>query len=105
MAIEKISNISIERFILDLSVLKARPRALTFQVENVVQWLENAKNPIRKEEVAYLKAQEDLIALVSKERTPLRRLLDRVNIQRRVPCVRDRKVRHQRASQDKKPKH
>ena len=82
-----------ERFVLDHSALKSRPNASAFQRKNVEQWLRNANHPITKEEISFLDQHEDLIPLVSKQRTPLRRFIDKFDLLKLAFCVRNRKVR------------
>lgn len=72
--------------------MKARPNASAFQIKNVNQWLENAKFPIEPKEVAFLEDHKDLIPVVSKERTPLRRFIDRFDLVKLISCIRERKV-------------
>lgn len=72
--------------------MKARPNASAFQIKNVKQWLDNARRPIEPNEVAFLENQEDLVPVVSKERTPLRRFIDKFNLVRLMSCIRERKV-------------
>lgn len=82
-----------ERFILDHSTLKARPVASDFQIRNVNRWLEASNGAISEKEIQYIRREEDLIPLVSKTKTPLRRFIDRFQIVRRIPCFRNRKVK------------
>lgn len=89
-----ISNRNTERFILDHSALKARPKAAAFQIRNVKQWLDNAGGPIHPPEVSFLDKDEDLIPLVCKPRTPLRRFPDRFHFSKLISCLRNRKVNH-----------
>ena len=81
--------------------MKARPNASAFQIKNVNQWLENARSPIRSEEVTFLEDHKDLIPVVSKERTPLRRLIDRFDLVKLISCIRERKVNDDIAVQEK----
>ncbi|KAL6722304.1 hypothetical protein ACLMJK_001411 [Lecanora helva] len=89
-----------QRFLLDHSALKARPNASAFQIKNVTQWLKNANRPIREEEVAFLNEEDDLIPVVPKQKTPIRRLMDRWSRIKTVWPFRDRK-RNARFFKDK----
>ena len=82
----------LERFILDHSALKARPDANAFQIRNVKTWLKNNNHPIMKEEVRYIDKEGDLMPVVPKIKTPLRRFMDRYQVLRRISCFRERKV-------------
>ncbi len=91
--LENIANGVVESFILNHSALKARPKASDFQIRNVKQWLQNANDPIRSEEVSFIDRHEDLIPMVSKEGTPLRRfLLDKLDRLNLTSCIRERKA-------------
>ena len=83
----------LERFILDHSALKARPDANAFQIRNVKTWLKNSNNPIAKEEVRYIDKEGDLMPMVPKIKTPLRRIMDRYQVLRKFSCFRQTKVR------------
>ena len=83
----------LERFILDHSELKARPDANKFQIDNIKSWLENSNGPITQAEVKFINKEGDLMPLVPKVKSPLRRVLDRYNVFRRIPCFRESKVR------------
>ncbi len=88
-----IANGAVESFILNHSALKARPKAADFQIENVKQWLQNANDPITSEEVSFIDKHEDLIPMVSREGTPLRRfLLDKFDLLKLTSCIRERKA-------------
>lgn len=88
-----IANGVVETFILNHSALKARPKAADFQIQNVKQWLQNANDPITSEEVSFIDNHEDLIPMVSREGTPLRRfLLDKFDRLRLTSCIRERKA-------------
>lgn len=86
-----------ERFILDHSALKARPKAAAFQVSNVKQWLDNAGEAIHPPEVAFLDKDEDLIPIVYKSQAPLRTFFDRFHFPKLMSCLRNRKVSHRDA--------
>ena len=75
--------------------MKSRPRASDFQINNVRQWLDNANDPIAEEEVTFVRKadqEDDLIPVVSKPKTPLRRFIDRSTLLRLPTCFRERKV-------------
>lgn len=86
------TNTYLERFILDHSALKARPDANEFQIENVKTWMENNNNPITKGEAKFIHKDSDLMPMVPKIKTPLRRFIDRYQLFRRISCFRERKV-------------
>lgn len=73
---------------LDHSKLKARPDATKRQVSNVEKWLYNANDPIRPDEVAFIKKEGDLMPMVPRVKPPLRRFLDRFGIIGRISCFR-----------------
>ena len=74
--------------------MKDRTEATKFQVSNVITWIENAnKNPIEKKEQEFLQKDWDLIPVVPKARTPLRRFIDQFNFLRLPRCLRNRDVR------------
>ena len=73
--------------------MKDRTEATKFQVSNVKKWIEGAnKKVIEKEEQQYLDKDWDLIPVVPKARTPLRRFIDKFDILRLPGCLRNRKV-------------
>jgi hypothetical protein len=57
-------------------------------VQSVVQWLENKENAIADQEVEYLNHTSDLFQLVSKNKSSLRRLLERSDRFRTFPIWR-----------------
>lgn len=78
---------------MDHSQIKDRTEATKFQVSNVKKWIEGAnKKVIEKEEQAFLQKDGDLIPVVPKARTPLRRFIDKFDILRLPSCLRNRKV-------------
>ncbi|KAL6722305.1 hypothetical protein ACLMJK_001412 [Lecanora helva] len=83
----------IERFVSDHLELKARPKASAHQIDNVKQWLKNAKKPITESEVAYLEQSEDLITMALKRKSPIRHVFDKFDIWRKIPGIRNTKVR------------
>ena len=73
--------------------MKARTEATKFQVSNVKRWIKSAnEKPIEKEELEFLEKKGDLIPVVPKARTPLRRFIDKFDILRLPSCLRDREV-------------
>ena len=73
--------------------MKDRTEATKFQVSNVKTWIKDANEKvIEKEEQAFLDKDGDLIPVVPKARTPLRRFIDKFDILRLPSCLRDRKV-------------
>lgn len=61
-------------------------------MNNVKNWLHGSRDSIEKNETAFLEEQGDLIAVVRKPRTPLRRFFDRYEILQRLYFFRDGKV-------------
>ncbi|KAL9076301.1 MAG: hypothetical protein Q9161_001017 [Pseudevernia consocians] len=62
----------------DCLKIKARPEATEFQIANVKRWLENANEKvIQREEKQFIHKDGDLIPVVPKIKTPLRRFIDR----------------------------
>ena len=75
--------------------MKDRTEATKFQVANVMKWIKGAnKKVIEKEEQAFLYKEGDLIPVVPKARTPLRRFIDQFDILRLPRCLRNRVVRN-----------
>ncbi|KAL8946906.1 MAG: hypothetical protein Q9222_006760 [Ikaeria aurantiellina] len=67
-----------QRFILDHSELKARPEATELHISNVENWLETNNDPIRPEEVTFIRKRGDLVPMVSKEgKSPLYHFINR----------------------------
>lgn len=81
-----------QQFVLDHSQLKARPDASAFQIENLRTWLKNSNKPIEPEEVRFIDKDGDLMPVVPKQRTPLRRFMDRYQLLRNLICFRQRKL-------------
>ena len=79
---------------LDHTQLKSRHNATPFQIRNITRWLHDAKNPIEPKEVEFVQKDEDLIPLVTNEKTPLRRFIDKFDLIRLASCFRERKVSH-----------
>ncbi|CAF9936463.1 hypothetical protein IMSHALPRED_010771 [Imshaugia aleurites] len=67
-----------QRFLLDHAQIKAQPEATEFQVSNVKRWFANANEKvIQNEEKQFIDKDGDLIPIVSKIKTPLRRFFDK----------------------------
>lgn len=80
-----------QRFALDHSQMKDRTEATKFQVSNVLKWIEGAnKKVIEKDEQEFLQKDWDLIPVVPKARTPLRRFIDHFDVLRLPRCLRNR---------------
>ncbi|KAL8959475.1 MAG: hypothetical protein Q9193_003671 [Seirophora villosa] len=79
-----------QRFVLDHSQIKARPNAAKRQVSYLHNWLFNNNGPIRPAEASFAE-QDDLMPVVSREKPPLRRLIDRYDILSRFSWWRIRK--------------
>ena len=88
-----LANAHSERFILDHSALKARPDANEFQIQNVKTWMKNNKGSITAGEAKFITREGDLMPMVPKVKSPLRRFIDRYQLFRRIGCFRERKVR------------
>ncbi|KAF1959968.1 hypothetical protein CC80DRAFT_406147 [Byssothecium circinans] len=65
------------KLLIQHSDLCSRGPALKKDVQSLENWLRNTQNAILDEEQAYVKHTHDLVPLVPKVRTPLRRLLER----------------------------
>ena len=88
---------------IDHSQLKARPDASSAQINNIRTWLYNNNGAIKREEIKFVGEDHDpipgdLMPVVPRQRTPLRRFIDRYQISRILPCFRERKVRPLNAS-------
>jgi hypothetical protein len=59
------------------SNLRSRPRVPEKDVASLSNWFHNHQNAILDEETQFISHRKDLIALVPKVKTPLRRLLER----------------------------
>lgn len=66
----------IDEFILAHRQLRSDPRASSHEVKNVKNWLFNNNYPIHEAETQFINTDDDLVSLVPKVRTPLRRFLD-----------------------------
>ncbi|KAL8929513.1 MAG: hypothetical protein Q9208_001182 [Pyrenodesmia sp. 3 TL-2023] len=77
-----------ERFVLDHSQIKARPRAEKKQISYIKNWLENNNHPIREQEVSFVHHGGDLMPMVPRVKPPLRRWIDKFDILGRLPCWR-----------------
>lgn len=73
--------------------LNSRPRASSLQIRNVKQWLTNANSAIDSEEVEFIQNVDDLVPVVPKPKTPLRRWIDRYDILG-ASCFQERRVRN-----------
>ena len=74
--------------------MKDRTEATKFQVSNVTNWIGGAnEKAIEKIEQQFLYKEGDLIPVVPKARTPLRRFIDHFDFLRLPFCLRDRAVR------------
>ena len=83
----------LENFLLDHAQIKARPEATEFQISNIKRWFENAnKKVIQPEEKQFIDKDGDLIPVVPKIKTPLRRLIDKFEKPRLWAFFRDRDV-------------
>lgn len=65
-----------DEFVLAHRQLRSDPRASSHEVKNVKNWFFNNNYPIHGEETHYINTDDDLVSLVPKVRTPLRRFLD-----------------------------
>lgn len=87
------SDTPLESYVINQSQLKARSDATEFQIRNVKNWLHNNNNPIDWEEANFIQQEGDLIPVVPRVKTPLRRFVDKFPSIRKISCFRDRKVR------------
>ena len=83
----------IDRFVLDYSQLKARPKPLQYQVENVKNWLCNNQDAINKTEAQFITREGDLITVVSKSQVPIRKFVANFNFIKRWGIFREKRVR------------
>ena len=86
------TNRCVERFLLDHSTLKTRSEATESQVRNVKTWLKNSNGAIVDTETGFIEKTGDLIPVVSKNKTPMRRFFDRFDATKKIPCFTNRKV-------------
>lgn len=75
---------------LDHSHIKARPNAAKRHVSYLQNWLFNNNGPIRPAEASFAE-QDDLMPVISREKPPLRKLIDRYDILSRFSWWRIRK--------------
>ncbi|KAF1850419.1 uncharacterized protein K460DRAFT_327258 [Cucurbitaria berberidis CBS 394.84] len=67
---------SFNELVLQYSELRARPRVARKDINSVSNWFHNHKNAIHPDEAAYINSRHDLFSVVSRNKTPLRRLLE-----------------------------
>lgn len=72
---QKRTDIIKDEFVSVYSDLKARPPALGHETKNVRNWLRTYKGAICEEEASFVE-REDLMPIITKNKTPLRRLLE-----------------------------
>ena len=73
--------------------MKARPEATEFQKSNIKRWFYNANDKvIQREEMQFIDMDGDLIPMVPKIKTPLRRFIDKFEKPRLWALFRDRQV-------------
>ncbi len=81
-----------DEFVLAHRQLRSDPRASDHEVKNVQNWLYNNNGPIHEKEACFIEADGDLVSLVPKVHTPLRRWLEKYDWFRlfgffRIPTV------------------
>ena len=81
-----------DEFILTHRKLRSDPRASDHEVKNVKNWFFNNNYPIHPDEGRFINTDDDLVALVPKIRTPLRRFLDMFDCFRLLSLFRIRPV-------------
>ncbi|MCJ1350419.1 MAG: hypothetical protein MMC33_000400 [Icmadophila ericetorum] len=79
---ELINNIYLKlkdcnQFLLTCSQLRERPKAGKKEIENIENWFWGNPGAILEEESNYIKHSDDLMTIVPKEKSPLRRVLER----------------------------
>jgi hypothetical protein len=79
---------STDKLVLQHSQLRARPPVPGEDVQSVKEWLKNKETAIADDEVEYLNHVPDLFQLVSKNKSSLRRLLERSDHFRTFPVFR-----------------
>jgi hypothetical protein len=67
----------VDELLIQHSTLRDRPHVPERNVSSILNWFYNTQNAIEEQEAAYIKQPYDLIQLVPKSTTPLRRLLER----------------------------
>ena len=70
-----------------------RANATDSQIENVKRWLHDANYPVKEKERQFINKDGDLIPVVPKTKTPLRRLFDRYDWMKKPGFIRQRKVK------------
>ncbi|KAL9598672.1 MAG: hypothetical protein Q9219_004341 [cf. Caloplaca sp. 3 TL-2023] len=80
------------RFVLQYSQIKARPSATQRQISYFRNWLANNNQPIRSAEVSFIEEEGDLMPVVPRVKSPLRRLIDRYDTLGRLACWRIKKT-------------
>ncbi|KAF1991241.1 hypothetical protein K402DRAFT_173849 [Aulographum hederae CBS 113979] len=73
------------------SNLKARPSAPKHVIQNIRNWFEDNKHAIKDEEQQFIERDQDLMAVVSRERTPLRKILEKIPLFKGWRCFHSRK--------------
>ena len=70
----------IDKFVLNHSQSIARPDASAHQVQNVKIWLSNSNEAIHDDETRFITQEGDLIAMVTREKSPLRLFVERYDL-------------------------
>jgi hypothetical protein len=71
-----------DEFLAAYMEFRARPRAQSHEICNIKNWHQEYEGAIEKEEANYIDNTDDLISIVPKVKTPLRRLLEKMSSRR-----------------------
>jgi hypothetical protein len=67
----------VDELLIQHTTLRARPHVPERNISSISNWFYNTQNAIEEQETAYIKQPHDLVQLVPKSTTPLRRLLEK----------------------------
>ena len=88
------TNDMADKFVLRHSELKARPKPLKYQIENVDTWFYNNEDAIHKAETEFITKKEDLMAVVPKSQVPLRKFVGSFEWIKKMNLFREKRVRY-----------
>ena len=87
-----------DRFVLYYSELKAQPKPLQYQVENVKNWLYNNQAAINETETQFITKEGDLITVVPKSQVPIQKFVAKFKFIKRWGIFREKRVRVSKVS-------
>jgi hypothetical protein len=67
----------VDELLIQHTTLRARPHVPERNISSISNWFYNTQNAIEEQETAYIKQPHDLVQLIPKSTTPLRRLLEK----------------------------